>query len=85
VISVDAYESRRQNAIGRLCRGNADALADRDVNDMLAIRNEILQLGNPFLANGNPDCDENGGVDINDALCVRTLVQNGNGACANGL
>jgi hypothetical protein len=76
-ITVDSYESRRTTPIGRLCRGNADASNNsRDVNDMLALRNEIL---NPTavasLAGGQPDCNEDGGrPDVNDMLCVRGIV-----------
>jgi hypothetical protein len=70
-VGVDAYESRRQNAIGRLVRGDADANGGIGGGDVTAVRLEILGSA---LATGQPDCDENGGLSGADVTCVRRII-----------
>jgi hypothetical protein len=87
-VFVDAYESRRQNPIGRLCRGDADAAGTAgagviQVNDAILIANEVTSpVANPAYAQGQPDCNQNGSVEVGDALCVsnRAFVSN---VCTN--
>jgi hypothetical protein len=67
----DAYESRRQTAIGRLLRGDANADGNVTVFDAIAVVNETGSTPtDPNLSRGQPDCNEDGGVTIFDAICI---------------
>lgn len=85
-VFVDAYESRRQNAIGLLCRGDADgqgATAGSPPALTVADRAEITQELNTFgatAARGQPDCDMNGVINVADRACV-TQRLNGFDTC----
>ncbi len=70
VVSVDAYESRRQNAIGRLCRGDANGDGGISGPDIVQTRTESL---GGTLATGQPDCNEDGGISGPDIICIRNL------------
>ncbi len=78
-VTVDAFESRRSTAIGRLQRGNAngtDAVCNTD--DIVAAAldaNAILGGDTAGLANGQPDCSEDGAINANDLACI-ALVAN---------
>jgi hypothetical protein len=85
-IVTDAFESRRNTAIGRLCRGDSNLNAVRDSGDATQARLEFLSGGNPqATAGGQPDCNEDGRVDSGDATCARILFLAGNGPCATGV
>lgn len=77
-ITTDAFESRRNTAIGRLCRGDADNNGSYGVQDRIAMTNEILRIQNGqtarALATGQPDCDENGSVGVTDRICVTNFI-----------
>ena len=77
-VTVDAYESRRSTAIGRLCRGDANGDTIYGVQDRIAMTNEILRLTNGDLTRalptGQPDCDENGSVTVTDRICVTNFI-----------
>jgi hypothetical protein len=70
-VFVDAYESRRQNAIGRLVRGDANGDGGIGGADLTSVRREI---GGVALATGQPDCDENGGLGGADITCIRRII-----------
>lgn len=73
-IVVDAYESRRTTAIGRLCRGDANSSGTITAGDAQAIINEFV---NGVLTNGQADCNENGTITAGDAQCVLNRFTNG--------
>lgn len=75
-IIADAYESRRSTAIGRLCRGDANANNAITVGDAVQILNESFPGG--ALTSGQPDCNENGAVTVGDAVCAlnRSFIAN---------
>jgi hypothetical protein len=77
-ITTDAFESRRNTAIGFLCRGNANTDTARNSGDLVAIRNEFLGVA---LAAGQPDANEDGGVNSGDLVIVRNIFLAGQGAC----
>jgi hypothetical protein len=69
-LTVDAYESRRTQPIGRLCVGDADGNGSIQFFDVTAIFEEVSSAG-INLAKGQPDVDENGEVqffDVSDAF-----------------
>jgi hypothetical protein len=74
-VQVDAFESRRTTAIGRLCRGNANVAGGsantRDIFDVQTVINEINQVS---LSPGQPDSTENGVVDIFDIQSVINFI-----------
>ncbi len=77
-ITTDAIESRRNTAIGALCRGNANTDTARNSGDLVAVRNEFLGTA---LATGNPDCNEEGAINSGDLVCIRNIFLSGAGAC----
>ncbi len=81
-ITVDAFESRRSTAIGRLCRGDANNDNTRNSGDGITIRNEFLS---GTLAAGQPDANEDGSVNSGDGIIVRNLFLGGQGACTTGV
>ena len=79
-MTVDAFESRRSTSIGRLQRANANGSdAVCNTNDIVAAAldaNAIL-LGDPAtLANGQPDCNEDGQVNSTDLVCIAIVANN---------
>lgn len=78
-ITTDAFESRRNTAIGFLCRGNANTDTTRNSGDLVAIRNEFLGAA---LAAGQPDANEDGNINSGDLVIVRNLFLTGAGACS---
>lgn len=66
-VETDAFESRRTQPIGRLCRGDANGDTFLGVQDRVAIVNEIL--GNS-LAGGQPDVNEDGFVGVQDRVGI---------------
>lgn len=77
-LAFDAYEARRRVAPPRLCRGNADGNRVRDAHDQGSDRREFLER---VIARGQPDCNEDGRVDSGDEVCVRNIVEAGQGDC----
>lgn len=72
-LTFDAFESHRTTAVGPLLACDAQGDVDIDINDVLAVVDEVF--GNPsILAGGQPDCDRNGTVNINDALGIVDIV-----------
>lgn len=72
-LNFDAYESRRSTAVGRLLR--ADGSGDEAINssDLAILVNE---LGGSFLAQGQPDCNEDGTVNSQDISCLVNILLN---------
>lgn len=70
-IDFDDFDSRRIERPGRLLVGDGSGDGVIDINDALALRNELLETA---VAPGQPDCDESGLIDISDALCLRNLL-----------
>ena len=66
----DEYDSRRLNAPGRLCRGDANGNGFIQGSDRVFITNETLGT----LAPGQPDANENGLVQGSDRVIVSNLV-----------
>jgi hypothetical protein len=81
-IVVDAFESRRSTAIGRLCRGDANNDNTRNSGDLIVVRNEFL---NSTLGAGQPDANEDGTVNSGDLIIIRNLFLGGQGACTSGV
>lgn len=87
-LGFDAFESTRSEttAIGRLCRGNVNGSNEANgqlinIFDTVALINEISgQTGTPNLASGQPDCTEDGAVNVFDRICVTNLISAG-GMC----
>ena len=73
-ITVDAFESARFAAIGRLCRGDGNADSALDIRDSVAVGREFGSTGIP--APGQPDCNEDGAVNNSDRDCVRNRILN---------
>jgi hypothetical protein len=67
----DDYESHRSEPVGPSDICNADAVADVNVNDVLAVVDEIF---NSTLAIGSPDCDKSAQVDVNDILAIVDII-----------
>lgn len=78
-VTVDAFESRRSTAIGRLQRANAngtDAVCNTDDIVAAALDANAILGGDPAgLANGQPDCTEDGVINASDVACI-ALVSN---------
>ncbi|MEZ5463863.1 MAG: dockerin type I domain-containing protein [Lysobacteraceae bacterium] len=68
-IRTDEFESTRGVAIGRLCRGDANADTNLNVFDRTVLTNEILGTSS---ASGQPDMNEDGAVNVFD----RTVLTN---------
>jgi hypothetical protein len=73
-ITTDAFESRRNTAIGRLCRGDSNGDAALNVGDRVSMTNEILRSPGLFPAAGQPDCNEDGAVNVGDRVCVTNRI-----------
>lgn len=78
-VVVDAFESQRFAAVGRLCRGDANGDQQRDPADVVAMRAEILGTA---LAAAQPDCNEDGRINAADLVCVRNAHRSGQSSCA---
>lgn len=67
-LAFDDFESTRSaaTAIGRLCPGDADGGGSIGASDAIAIGNDFSGTR----AAGQPDCTEDGLVNVNDAICV---------------
>lgn len=70
-INFDDFDSRRISWPGRLDEGDANDDGVIDVADLIAVSDEISDLG---LAPGQPDCDENGSIDEADIECLVTRI-----------
>ncbi len=81
-ITADAYESRRNTQIGRLCRGNANlnAVGGNQVRNIFDVTTVISEI-NGTLGAGQPDCTENGAVDIFDVTCVVGIINSATPTC----
>lgn len=79
-MAVDEYESSRSTDPGLLCRGDANG-PDGILNgaDVTAIRSERHRLG---AAVGQPDCTEDGRINVLDMVCVLRRIANG--GCVGG-
>jgi len=75
-ILVDDYESRRSTAIGRLMVGDGSGDGVRGLNDAVLILNEVLSPVTT-LVTGTPDTNENGLVELNDAIISLNLFLTG--------
>lgn len=80
-VFTDAYEARRTNPIGRLCRGNANtnggSANQRDIFDITTI---IAEINNQARSGNQPDATENGVIDIFDVTTVVAII-NSSPAC----
>ena len=77
-VVVDAFSSFREAPIGRLCRGDANGDGNRNSGDHTTNTSEIL---GGALATGQPDCTEDGVLDVRDRVCVAALFLSGQGNC----
>lgn len=74
-VQVDAYESRRTTAIGRLCRGNANITGpSANVLDVFDLQTVVNEINNVSLAPGQPDRDENGLVNVLDVQGIVNAI-----------
>ncbi|MCG8463541.1 MAG: hypothetical protein MI750_01660 [Xanthomonadales bacterium] len=78
-LNFDAYLAQRSTATERVCNCNANGSADDQVNvqDVVVMVSELSGNG---LAQGTPDCNETGTVDIQDIVLAVNLVS-GAGTC----
>jgi hypothetical protein len=72
-LTFDAFESRRTTAAGPLVACDAQGDTDIDINDALAVVDEVFGVP-AVLASGQPDCDSNGDININDVLAIVDIV-----------
>lgn len=77
-VVVDAFESRRATAIGRLLRGDSNGSGSLTVGDATAI---VTELNGGALAGGvgtnpAPECNEQGGLTVGDASCIVAILNN---------
>ena len=70
----DAYEAHLSTPVGRVCRGDSDGSGTRDLIDLQQAFVEIQTLGGT-LANGTPDANEDGVINLSDLQTVFTLIQ----------
>ena len=76
IIEVDEFDSTRSaTPIGRLCRADADGSGVLDNGDYQALTAELLRRA---VAPGQPDCNEDGLVNVFDRLCI---AKRGGEAC----
>lgn len=78
-LNFDAYLAQRSTATARVCNCNANGSTDDVVNvqDIVVLVNESGGVG---LANGTPDCNEDGNINVQDI--VQTVnIAGGSGAC----
>ena len=82
-IAVDAYESRRTTAIGRLCRGDANGDGNRNSGDLITVRNEFLSISSPSptFATGEADVNEDAAVNSGDLIGIRNIFLATQGSC----
>ncbi len=73
-VDFDAFDSRRITRPGRLLVGDADDDGQVDLFDLEAIDDEIADL---TFAPGQPDCNEDGVIDVADRECVGEIVAAG--------
>ena len=73
-VTTDAFESRRNTAIGRLCRADSNNDNAINVGDRVSMTNEILRTAGLFPAPGQPDCNEDGLVNVGDRVCVTNRI-----------
>ncbi|NDY96043.1 hypothetical protein [Wenzhouxiangella limi] len=84
-IDFDDFDSRRSSRPGRLCRGLTNlSRSSLDLQDALNIFDEFASNGNTP-ADGQPDYNEDGVVDFDDALLVFSRFASGNEDCASNL
>lgn len=78
-LGFDAFESTRSEstAIGRLCRGDANGATGLNIADRMEMNKELLGTA---LAVGQPDCNEDGNVNIADRQCLNARLLAGD-AC----
>ncbi|HET6603803.1 MAG TPA: hypothetical protein VFG21_06245 [Xanthomonadaceae bacterium] len=71
-LRFDEFESTRSTtaAIGRLCRGDANASGNISAGDRSAITGELAGT----LASGQPDCNEDGIVSASDRSCITAFL-----------
>lgn len=71
-LRFDEFESTRSEgtAIGRLCRGDANASGNISAGDRSAITGELAGT----LASGQPDCNEDGNVSASDRSCITAFL-----------
>lgn len=76
----DAFESTRSETapIGRLCKGDTNDDATRNIVDVTAIISE--GLGTAF-ASGQPDANEDGQINVIDVTTVINWISSGDDAC----
>lgn len=81
-ITVDGYEARASEPIGRLCRGDANNDGVRNSADQIVVRNEFLY---GTLGVGQPDANEDGAINSGDQIVVRNLFLGSQGARSSGV
>lgn len=69
-IEVDDFVSTGGDSLGRRCRGDGDGSLALNVLDSIQVTREIRGT----LATGQPDCNEDGAVDVQDGVCIRLRV-----------
>lgn len=72
-VNTDAFESRRTQPIGRLCRGDAFPSDSYNIQDRIALNNEILRLNGDAtrnLSTGQPDVNEDGTASVQDRILL---------------
>lgn len=77
-VNTDAFESRRNTAIGRLPRASSNGDAVCNATDITFTANDILSIltdgAAGSLAPGQPDCDENGQINASDITCTANVI-----------
>lgn len=74
-VYVDSVEMHNETGVGLLNHCDANGDADVNVNDAVAVIDEVFQVA---LAPGMPDCDLSGGtINVNDAVAVIDVIFGG--------
>jgi hypothetical protein len=73
-INFDSFEMHNMTAIGPLNQCDADYNGVVEVEDAVAVVDEIFQVA---LAPGMPDCDSNGVIEVEDAVGIVNVIFGG--------
>jgi len=71
MLESDAFESRRTQPIGRLCRGDANNSGGVTASDRATVTAELSLTA---LGPGQPDCNESGSVSASDRACITSIL-----------
>lgn len=69
-LTTDAFESRRTQPVGRLCRGDANNSGGVSASDRASVTAELGGI----LGLGQPDCNESGSVSASDRACITSIL-----------